>query len=157
MTLLFKTEKLSKHGQQKNMTFCWKDLDHSQNNWDGLNQWSFVPLGPTLTYKTSNLNKFRKFLAANQCIDGNSWNNKNQHPLHDLPQTCGGSKSVCTGSIRPTENFQSHLRTSFSINERWSNKYYTHKLTTNKRRIEQKTWRIYLLKTTIYICWRILT
>ena len=56
MTLLFTTEKLSKHGQQKNMTFCWKDLDHSQNNCAGLTQWDFVPLGPTLNYTAPNLN-----------------------------------------------------------------------------------------------------
>ena len=40
------------------------------------NKWAFVPLWTTLTYKTSNLNNLRKFLEANQCIDGDRRNKK---------------------------------------------------------------------------------
>ena len=57
--------------------------------------------------KMSNLSNF---LESKQCIDWNRCNHKNRHPRHDLPQTCGGSKSVCTVWIHPTENFESHPR-----------------------------------------------
>ena len=30
---------------------------------------------------------------------------KNWHPLHNLPQTCGGIKYICPVWIRPTNNF----------------------------------------------------
>ena len=44
----------------------------------------------------------------------------NRHPHHDRSQTCGGSKSVCPVWIWPTDNFLTHTRTSFKINECWS-------------------------------------
>ena len=47
------------------MTFCWKALDHSQNNYEELTQWAYVPLGKTLTYKNSNLNNLSNYLEAN--------------------------------------------------------------------------------------------
>ena len=37
-------------------------------------------------------------------------------------KNCGGSKSACPVWIRPTDNFESYPRTSFSINKRWSGK-----------------------------------
>ena len=86
----------------------------------------------TLTYTTSNLNKLRNWLESNQYIYGERLNHSNRHPRNKLPQTCRWSKSVCPGLIRPTENLKSHLGTIFSINERWSNKYDTHKLTINE-------------------------
>ena len=58
---------------------------------------------------------------------------KNRHLLHDLPQTFGGIKYVCQFWIRPTDNFLTHQRTSFRTNERWYNKYNTHKSTINKK------------------------
>ena len=82
-------------------TFCWKVLDHSQNNCERLTQWDFVTFGPTLTHTTSNLKNLRNLLEANKCIDDNIWNLKKWHPRHDLPQTCGGRKSVCLVWIRP--------------------------------------------------------
>ena len=125
------------------MTFCWKYLDNSQNNCDGLTQWSFVTLGPTITHTTSNLNNLKKFFEENQFIDGNKWNHKKWHPRHDLLQICGGRKSVCPFWKYTTVNFQSHPRTSFSINERWSNKYDANNSATNRIRLELITWKIF--------------
>ena len=118
---------------------CWKALDHSQNNFEGLTHWDFLPLGTTLTYTTSNLKNFRNCLEGNQYIDDNRWNNKNRNPWHDPSQTCGGSKTVCPVLIRPTEYFLTHPRTSFMINEWWTNKYDTNKSKINKRSLEQRT------------------
>ena len=115
---------LSKHRQQ-NGDFLLKVFYHSLNNCKGLNQQAFIPLGSTITYTTSNLINLRNFLATNQCIDVNRYNHKNGHPCHNLPQACWGSKYVCLVLIRPTSNLKSHLRTSFRINERLSNKYDT--------------------------------
>ena len=39
------------------------NIDHSQNNCGVLTQWAFVPLGPTLTYTTTNLNNFINFVS----------------------------------------------------------------------------------------------
>ena len=39
---------------------------------------------------------------------------------HNLPQTCGGIKSMCLFLIRPTEKFPKHMKKSFIINEHWS-------------------------------------
>ena len=112
------------------MTFCWKYSDHSLNNCEGLTQWDFVTLGKTLTYTTSNLNNLSNCLESNQCIDGNRCNNKNWHPRHGLPQTCGGRKFVCQVWMRPTDNFQKHSL--------WSNKYYTHKSKSTKEGLKKE-------------------
>ena len=126
--------------KQKNDFF--KSLDHSQNNCEGITQCKFVPLGPTLTYKTSNFKNLSKWYEANQCIDGDMWTSKNQHPHHNLPQTFSWRKSICLVWIRPADNFLTHLRRSFRINELWSNRVDTHKPKINIRRLEQRTWRI---------------
>ena len=44
----------------------------------------------------------------------------NHHPCHNLPQACGGSKSVCLVCKWPIENLSSHLITVISNNEQWS-------------------------------------
>ena len=98
----------------------------------------------------------RNFLEANQCIDDDRWNIKNRHPCHELQPTCGGSKSICTVWIRPTEDFLTHLGTSFSIREHWSNKYYTHKPKINKRRLGWITWRIFYINQRNQLTWTIL-
>ena len=49
-------------------------------------------------------------------------NPPNRHPRHNLPKIYGGSKTIYKFWIRPTENFKSHQRTSFRINERWCSK-----------------------------------
>ena len=114
-----------KHRQQYKDDFCWKYLDHSENNCEGLTQWSFVSLGATLNYTTLNLNDLSNWLESNECIYCDRWNHKNWHPCHDLPQTCGWKKSICPVWIIPTDNLQSLLRTSFRVNEIWPNKYGT--------------------------------
>ena len=131
-----------------NMKIKERNLIYNTKNYKQWTQWSFVPLGPTLTYTCENLNNLRKYLEANQCVDGNMCNNKNQHPFHNLPQTCGGRKLVCPVCIWPTENLKSHPRKSFRNNERWFNKYDTHKSTINKIRLGQRTWRIFYIKHT---------
>ena len=68
------------------------------------------------------------------------------HPRHDLPQNLEGRKSVCPVWIGPTDNFLTHLRKIFRVNERWSNKWDTHKSTINKRSLERITWRIFYIK-----------
>ena len=103
---------------QKKMTSCWKALHLSLNNCEVITQWAFVPLGKTLTYKTSNLNNLSKCLETNQCIDGDRCNRKNRNPHHDLPQSCGGSKSICLVWIWLTDNFQSHPRKK--IQNQWT-------------------------------------
>ena len=139
-----------------NINSCWNALDHSQNNFEGLTQWEFVPLGLILTYTTSNLNNLRNYLEANPCIEDNRWNHKNRHSNHDLPQTCGGRIYICQVWIRPTENSLKHPRTSFSINEHWYNKYDTYKSTINKIRLERITWRIFYTKQSNQIKQKIL-
>ena len=71
---------------------------------------------------------------------------KNRHPCHNLPQDCRGSKYVFPVWIRPTENLQSHPRTSFRINEHWYNKYDTHKSTINKISLERRPRRRFYIK-----------
>ena len=48
--------------------------------------------------------------------------NKQLHPARTIPTTfhkpAGEAKYICKVWIHPTENFQSHLGTSFGINER---------------------------------------
>ena len=68
---------------------------------------------------------------------------QNRHPRHDLTQTWWGSRYVCPVWIHPRKIILTHPRTSFRINECHSSKYDTHKSTTNKRRIEWITWRIF--------------
>ena len=48
-------------------------------------------------------------------------------------------------SVWPTGNFLTHPRTSFSINEWWSNKYDKHNSTTNNRRLEIVTRGIHYI------------
>ena len=93
-------------------------------------------------YPVTNLSNW---LEANQCIDDDRWNNKNWQPCQNSPQTCGRRKYVYTVWIRRTNKFLTCLRTSFSINERWSNKYYTHKSKIIKGRLERKTWLIFYI------------
>ena len=59
---------------------------------------------------------------------------KNGHPCHNLTQTYRERKIVCPVWIQPTDNFLTHPRTSFRINERWYNKYDTHKSKINKKK-----------------------
>ena len=70
---------------------------------------------------------------------------KKRQPCHNIPKTCGGSNSICLVWIRPTYNLLTRPRASFRINERWSNKYNTHKTTINKINIGKRTWRIFLI------------
>ena len=63
---------------------------------------------------------------------------KNRHPHHNLPQACGGSKSIYPIWIWPTINFQQHPRKSFRINSFWSIEYDTHKSNITILNIEQK-------------------
>ena len=89
------------------------------------------------------VNNFRNCLESNKCIDDDRWNNKNRHPRQDLPQTYRVIKYVYLVCIRPTGNLLTHPTTSFRINERWSNKYDTHKSKINKIRLKWRTWRIF--------------
>ena len=61
-------------------------LGCNTKNYKELTKWAFVTLGPTLTYTTKSFKNLRKFLEANQCIDGNRLNHKNRHPIQDLPK-----------------------------------------------------------------------
>ena len=142
----------------------WLSCDNfcaaSKKTCEGLTQWDLVPLGTNLTttdnvYKSMllpllkiHLSKLRKkslgWLTWRQSI--HLWQQaklKNWHPPHDLPQTYRGIKSTCPVCIQPTDNFLTHSRTSLRINERWSNKYDTKNSTINKRRFEQRNWRIF--------------
>ena len=74
-------------------------------------------LWQTLTYTSANMNNLTSCLDDNKFIYGNRWNLKKRHSHHNLQQTFRGIKSVCTVWIRLTEHFQSHPRTSFSMNE----------------------------------------
>ena len=68
-------------------TALWCNTNYLQE----VASWELVPLWTKLIYTTVNLKNFRNLLEANKLIDGNRWYHKNQHPLHDLPQTCGES------------------------------------------------------------------
>ena len=69
----------------------------------------------------------------------------NWHPLHDLPQTCGGRKYLYPVCIRSTENFQSHPSTSFRINETLYSKCNKQNSTINKNMLVLKNWRIFYI------------
>ena len=71
---------------------------------------------------------------------------QNRHPLRDLPQTCRGIKSACLIFIWSTYNFQSHLMTSFIINNIWSSKCKIHRSTTIKGILRWWYWRIFYFK-----------
>ena len=104
-----------------------------------INPTDLFPFDPTLTYKTAKLKNLRNCVESNTFIYCDRCNHKHRHLLLNLPQACRGRKYVCPVWIRPTENLQSHPRTSFRINERWSSKYDTHKSKMNKIRLEQRT------------------
>ena len=104
------------------------------------------PLGRYLSTKLQTWRIWDDWHEASQYIDDDKWNSQKWHPIHGLPQTCGGSKYICPVWIRPTANFLTHLRTSFSINKHWSSKWNTHKSTKNKIRLEQITWRRIYIK-----------
>ena len=70
---------------------------------------------------------------------------QNRHPCHILPQTCGVSKAVCLIWIWPTDNFLTHSRTSYRINELWSSKYNKHNSMVKKIIIVRINWRIYYI------------
>ena len=67
-----------------------------------------------------------------------NWNEQvvtpNQHPFHNLLQTCGGSKPLCPVWIWPIDNFQSRPGTSFRINEHWYDQF--------KNKCQQSTMQI---------------
>ena len=68
------------------------------------------------------------WLVVSQYIDDDRWNLKKWHPRHDLPQTCGGRKSVFPFWIRLTSNFITHPgKNSGSMNTDPMNKIYTNK------------------------------
>ena len=90
----------------------------------------------------------RNCFEANQCNDGNMWNHKNCNPCHDLTQTRRERKSLCPVWIRPTDNLQSHPRTSFRINICWSDKYDTHK-SKIKKGLEEEIERVLRLRKAI--------
>ena len=128
------------------MNFGWKALDHSQNKCEGLPKWAFVTLGTTFTYTTANVKNLERFPWSQSIYWRRQVELQNRHPQRNLPQTYGGSKSVCLFWIRPTEHFLTHLRKSFSINVRRYNKYDTHKSKMNKIRLERRTWRIFYIR-----------
>ena len=105
-----------------------------------------LPLCLRLPIKLQTWMTWRKYLEVNKCIYGNRWNKKNRKPRHNLPETCGGRKSVCLVWIRLTDIFLTHTRTTFWINEFWSNKYDTYKSTVNKVWLEKRTWRRFWTK-----------
>ena len=123
------------------MTLCWKYLDHSQNNYEGLTQWAFLPPRPTPTYTTINLNNLKKFLEANQCIDYDRCNKKISTLTMTFYNTTGEANPYIRFGIRTTGGLISHPRTSFRINVCWYNKYDTQKSTINKIWLEWITWR----------------
>ena len=99
------------------MTSFWKYLYHSVNNFDWLTQWESVPLGPTLTYTTSNLNNLSKFLEANQFIDWYRLNNKNRKPHHDLPKSLGEKNPYVLFGYSPlTIWYHTQVKISGSMN-----------------------------------------
>ena len=67
----------------------------------------------------------------------------NRNPRRNLPQTCGGRKSICLVCIHPTDNFQSHPSKRFSINELWHSKFKIQKSTINKVSPWRWIWRIF--------------
>ena len=151
--LLFsQLKKLSKPWQRNSDESLLKIFISLTIVFKGLTQWAFVTLGTKLIYKTENLptlttkTNWMKLGILNW-IQSINWLQKveshNRHPYHDIPQTCGGSKSICPILIRPTENFPTHPRTSFMINERWSSKWDKHRSTINKIRLVRRTWRIF--------------
>ena len=195
------TRILDQKNKEKKITFCWKALDHSLNNFEELTQWAFFPLGlhlPTQLQtwmtlvnalksiivfietdeitKTSTLTTtFHKpagganiyvrfgYSPLKHCshtrgkvsgsmnsypidmmhtiqqstkeglkeeLEGDFRLNKsinwieqvwtpNRKTIHDLPQSCGGGKSICLVWIRPTDDFQSRPGKQFRINECW--------------------------------------
>ena len=116
----------------KSKIFC--DLYKTRNPTKGT---IFYDLYKSIAKNAQKHSNLRNCLESNQCTGGYMLNHKNRDPCQNLPQSCKGSKFVRPVWIRHTDHFQSHLRTSFSIIERWSKKYYTHKSIIKTRILEQ--------------------
>ena len=135
-TLILTTEKLSKPWKRDPDNYLLKSFrsltkKHARDQPNG----TFSPLGQHLStqLKTTYLNYQTNWMKLGWFTWSQSTNwwrqvkYKNWHPHHDIPQTCRESKPVCTVWIFPTDNFITHPRTSFRINEWWSNKCNTQK------------------------------
>ena len=69
-------------------------------------------------------------VESNAVVLGSTYfvnNDKNWFCLQSLVLVLRISKYICLVWIRSTENLPTHPRTSFSINDCWSNKYDAHK------------------------------
>ena len=80
-----------------------------------------------------NLNPSNQFMTKSA--------SKQPAPSPRPQQTCRGSKAVCTIWIWPTDNFLSHPRIRFGMNEHWFSEYNKKKSLINKRVPVQKAWR----------------
>ena len=88
------------------MTFCWKYLYNSQNNCEGLTQWVFVLLVPTLIYITSNLKNLINCLESNQCIDDDRWNYKTGNLATTFHKPTGEANPYVRFGYVPMKIFQ---------------------------------------------------
>ena len=76
-----------------------------------------------------------------------------RQPRHNLPQIYGGIKAVYPILIHPIDNFLTHPKISFSINEHWSSKCNKHKSKINKKRLVQINWRIFYINQSTKLMW----
>ena len=120
----------------KGAIFC--DVYKSRNPTKGT---IFCVVYKSIANNPPKMSNLTNWIEPNQCIDCDICNHKNWHHQHELTQTCGGSKYECPVWMRPAENFQTRLRTSLRINERWTNKYDSQNSINIKRRLEQISWR----------------
>ena len=100
-----------------NMASCWKALNNSLNNCDGLNQWAFVPLGPTLTHTTSKLNNLRNCFESNECIYCDSCNKKTGTLANNFHNFAGESNAHVQFGYTSLEIFnKKQVQVSGSVN-----------------------------------------
>ena len=76
----------------------------------------FCDIYKSIAKNPPTLLNLRDWLESNQFIDYDRFNCKNRNPIYDLTQAYVGIKYVCPVLIWSTEDFQLHLRISFSIN-----------------------------------------
>ena len=142
-------------------------------NYKGLTQWEFVPLASTLISTTDFFSKPWQKKTDESLLKSFRPTTKKLQRIN-LMKLCDPKADTCLHKwkitylhqkknmmslgrmtwikkimiwIWLTENLITHPRKSFIINELWSSKWNEHKSEINKIRLDRRTWRRFLIKT----------
>ena len=91
------------------------------------------------------------WLEVSQSINDKN-RKKNWHPCHDLPQKWGGSKSVFTVWMCPTDDFITHQSTGLRINEWWCSKWKTQNSKIKNKALNEEIEGSFLSSKAINCC-----